>query len=176
MRHRLQPPQHRAGAGGHDHPQQRAQTLFQAHLLAVLALWRLHPDHDFLERRQAVEILDHPVQIHRRRAMTEIVFAQWAVAALLIFQASPLRRQAGRLRVVLTIQLNPVTELVGIIEGDAVINSHAALQQTIRRPIRPSVPTRYPAPAAVHPGEPAQQPYALLCFDKKSAQQFLRAT
>ncbi|MNJ62665.1 hypothetical protein D3C77_585140 [compost metagenome] len=122
--HRLEPTEYRTGAGGHDHPEQRPQALFETDQLGVFAFWCAYPDQRLLDRRQAMEVFDDPVQVDRRRAMAEFVLTQRAIAATLMLQACPLRCPRGSFLVVGAIQFDPVTEIVLIIQGDAVFNSH----------------------------------------------------
>src|SRR3989338_10956803 len=118
LRHGFELTQHRTGTGGHDNPEQRTQALFQAHLLVVLTLRRTHPYSHLFERRQTLEILDYPVQIDSRRAMTEIVLAQWAVAALLVFKTRPGLCALRSLCLVHPVQLDPIAELMIVVESD----------------------------------------------------------
>lgn len=41
-----------------------------------------------------------------------------------MIEAGPFRRLGGGLLVVITIQLDPVTEIVFVIQGDAVLDCH----------------------------------------------------
>ena len=70
--------------------------------------------------RQATEVLDHPMQVDRRRAMAELLAAERAIAALLILQPGPGGRLVRLRGVVLAVQLDPVAELMIVVEGDTV--------------------------------------------------------
>lgn len=64
------------------------------------------------------------MQVHGGGTMAEIVLAERAVGATLMIEAGPFRRLGGGFLVVITIQLDPVTEIVFVIQGDAVFDCH----------------------------------------------------
>lgn len=125
--HRPQRRQQRTGAAGHDQADQRAQSFLQARLLDVLALRRAHADAGLAERRQVAEILDHPMQVDRRRTMAVAFAIERAVAAAIVFQARPARRCGSRLRVVVPLQLDAIVELMLVVQRDAVLDCHGLI-------------------------------------------------
>ena len=122
--HGLEPAEQRASTGRHDHPQQRPQAFVEADQLVVLTLRRAYPDLGLLHRGQTLKILDHAVQIDRRRAVAELIAAEGAIVALLVFQPGPLRCLCGTFVIKGTVQLDPVAELMLIVQGDAIFDSH----------------------------------------------------
>jgi hypothetical protein len=71
------------------------------------------------------------MQIDRGRAMTEVVPAQRAISAPLVIQACPAGRRLSLGGVIHTVQFDPVTELVIIVESNPVLDGHACLRQTV---------------------------------------------
>src|SRR5690606_19387119 len=122
-------------------------------------------------RRQTLKVLDHPVQIHCRRAARMLAAIERAVAALLMFQSRPggepfllFRRSRG------AIQFDLVIERMFVVEGDPVLDRHSRLLVSL--PIRPTSRARHPARAAGSPGEPGPHGFPRPGADRKTARPF----
>ena len=64
------------------------------------------------------------MQIDRSGTMAELIPAQRAIVALLMIQTRPLRCLRGGTVIVGAIQLDPVAELMLVVQDDAVIDCH----------------------------------------------------